>query len=68
MDELQLADYLLKRNRGRQKEIGEILITGGAKDFDFFCSDSCGINDGALFPFLPMEKPNNSNGITINPR
>jgi hypothetical protein len=33
MDELQLADYLLKRNRGRQKEIGEILITGGAKDF-----------------------------------
>ena len=33
MDELALADYLLKKNRERQKEIGEVLITGGAKDF-----------------------------------
>ena len=30
MDELALADYLLKKNRERQKEIGEVLITGGA--------------------------------------
>ena len=33
MDELALSDYLLKKNRERQKAIGEILITGGAKDF-----------------------------------
>tara|TARA_Y100001963_G_C6674686_1_gene396813 strand:+ start:595 stop:801 length:207 start_codon:yes stop_codon:yes gene_type:complete len=33
MDGLQLADYILKKNRERQKEIGDILITGGAKDF-----------------------------------